>query len=87
MSNEIKVGDWTLTEAGLQRLGSIHTFSVILQGSLGKVATECCEILGIDPTTDSVAKDICEEIVLHGTPVAEAIAKLQKHLEQSNGQD
>jgi tetrahydromethanopterin S-methyltransferase subunit B len=45
------------------------------------MAAECCEILGIDPTTDSVARDIAEEIVLHGTPVEEVVAKLQRHLE------
>jgi tetrahydromethanopterin S-methyltransferase subunit B len=45
------------------------------------MAAECCEILGMDLTTDTIARDIAEEIVLHGTPVEEVVAKLQRHLE------
>jgi tetrahydromethanopterin S-methyltransferase subunit B len=48
---------------------------------IDEMAVQCCYSLRIDPTTDSVAKDIAEEIVLHGTPVDEVIAKLQRHLE------
>jgi hypothetical protein len=81
MSNEIKVGDWTLTESGKYRLQSIRIVAEILQETLGNLSAECCEILGIDATTDSTARDICEEIVLHGTPVDEVVAKLQRHLE------
>jgi hypothetical protein len=45
------------------------------------MAVECCDVIGIDRQADSTARDICEEIVLHGTPVDKAIAKLQRHLE------
>ena len=81
MSNEIKVGDWTLTEAGTNRLYGLAVIADMDRKRLQFMATECCEILGIDPTTDSVARDICEEIVLHGTPVDEVIERLQRHLE------
>jgi hypothetical protein len=81
MSNEIKVGDWTLTERGAHRLNEIHRTANGLREMLSRRAVECCEILGIDPQADSVARDICEEIVLHGTPVSEVINKLQRHLE------
>jgi hypothetical protein len=79
--NEIKVGDWTLTKAGRSRLEAMRGMASLFRELTGQGATNCCEILGIDPTTDSVARDICEEIVLHGTPVDEVIAKLQRHLE------
>jgi predicted alpha-1,6-mannanase (GH76 family) len=81
MSNEIKVGDWTVTEAGINRLNERSRNAGLLKDVLSSYASECCEILGIDPTTDSVAHDIAEEIVLHGTPVDEVVAKLQRHLE------
>ena len=87
MSNEIKVGDWTLTEAGLQRLQSIYIVASILQGTLDKMAVECCDVIGIDRQADNVARDICEEIVLHGTPVDEVVAKLQRHLAQPHSSD
>jgi len=79
--NEIKVGGWTLTATGKSRLERLRGDAVWLQHRINHIATECCEILGIDPTADSVARDICEEIVLHGTPVEEVIAKLRRHLE------
>jgi hypothetical protein len=79
--NEIKVGDWTITPTAIQRLHEIHATANGLREMLDRRAVECCEILGIDPTTDSVARDIAEEIVLHGTPVDEVVAKLQRHLE------
>ena len=81
MSNEIKVGDWTIAEAELDRLIRIRAAAGILREDMEELAAECCVNLGIDPTTDSVARDICEEIVLHGTPVEEVVAKLQRHLE------
>jgi hypothetical protein len=81
MSNEIKVGDWTLTERGAHRLNEIHRTANGLREMLSRRAVECCEILGIDSTTDTIARDIAEEIVLHGTPVDEVLAKLQRHLE------
>ena len=81
MSNEIKVGDWTLTEAEHERLKGMHRDACIDRDNLRDDARRCCQLLGIDPTTDSVARDIAEEIVLHGTPVDEVIAKLQRHLE------
>jgi hypothetical protein len=81
MSNEIKVGDWTLTKAGLDRLNDLHAIGIDLHRQLEFNAVECCEILGINPTHGVFAKDIAEEIVLHGTPVDEVIAKLQRHLE------
>jgi hypothetical protein len=87
MSNESKVGDWALTESGKYRLQSIRIVAEILQETLGNLSAECCEILGINPTTDSVARDICEEIVLHGTPVDEVIAKLQRHLAEPHSGD
>ena len=80
MSNEIKVGDWTVTETGINRLTICYRNGNWSRGRLKDEAKRCCEILGIDPTTDSVARDIAEEIVLHGTPVDEVIAKLQRHL-------
>jgi hypothetical protein len=81
MSNEIKVGDWTITPEGLNRLCGLAIIASLDRARLHRMAAECCEILGIDPTTDSIAKDIAEEIVLHGTPVDEVVAKLQRHLE------
>jgi len=79
--NEIEVGGWTITPTRLCRLEKLRGDAVWLQHRINHMATECCEILGIDPATDSVARDIAEEIVLHGTPVDEVIAKLQRHLE------
>lgn len=79
--SEIKVGDWTLTAMQRGDLAACHGNGNWLREKMNEQSRQCCEILGIDPTTDSVAKDIAEEIVLHGTPVDEAIAKLQKHLE------
>lgn len=81
MSNEIKVGDWTLTREGMTELHSCHATANWLREKTSRESRRCCEVLGVNPYADSVAKDICEEIVLHGTPVAEVVAKLQRHLE------
>ena len=81
MSNEIKVGDWTITEAAVSRLDDLRRSADITKFKLNRCAKECCLVLGIDPTTESVARDIAEEIVLHGTPVDKVIERLQRHLE------
>jgi hypothetical protein len=81
MSNKIKVGDWTLTPTAIERLGLLKIAGDDLRRLKAAYAGSCCELIGIDPNSDSVARDICEEIVLHGTPVDEVIAKLQRHLE------
>jgi hypothetical protein len=79
--SEIKVGEWTVSLDDAIRLEAISVYSKSAMRIKERRCRECCTILGIDPTTDSVAKDIAEEIVLHGTPVDEVIAKLQRHLE------
>ena len=79
--SEIKVGNHTVTDAQRGDLLVAHATGEWLRDRLGGEARRCCRILGVDPAIDSVAKDICEEIVLHGTPVAEVVAKLQRHLE------
>jgi hypothetical protein len=81
MSNEIKVGNWKVTYTGMRILHDAHAAGESLRRNLANRASQCVGILGIDATTDSVARDIAEEIVLHGTPVDEVIAKLQRHLE------
>lgn len=83
MSNEINIGDWTITEAGINRLTICYRNGNWSRGRLKDEAKRCCEILGIDPNADSVARDIAEEIVLHGTPVYEVIERLKRHLEGS----
>ena len=81
MSNEIKVGDWKVTHTGMRILHDAHAAGESLRRNLANRASQCVEILGMDLTTDSVARDIAEEIVLHGTLVDEVVAKLQRHLE------
>jgi hypothetical protein len=83
VKGEIKVGDLTLTQAAIGELTEACERGKWLRLQLCVKAIECCEILGIDPDVDSVAKDIAEEIVLHGTSVAEVIERLQKRLEES----
>jgi hypothetical protein len=83
----IKVGDWTVTEAGLIRLHDLHVIGGDLHRQLEFNAIECCEILGVNPTHGISAKDIAEEIVLHGTPVDEVIKKLQRHLAEPHSGD
>ena len=80
MSNEIKVGEWTLTPIGIGELNALHRRGCALRQEIDRIAPWACQFFGIDPTTDSVARDIAEEIVLHGTPVDEVIKKLQRHL-------
>jgi hypothetical protein len=79
--NEIKVGDWTLTPTAVENLRQLRGIAQVSKAIEACRCVEACQILGIDPTTDSTARDICEEIVLHGTPVDKVIAKLQRHLE------
>jgi hypothetical protein len=81
MSNEIKVGDWKVTHTGMRILHDAHAAGESLRRNLANRASQCVEILGMDLTTDTIARDICEEIVLYGTPVDEVVAKLQRHLE------
>ena len=83
MSNEIKVGDWTITPYKVLRLKHWHRIAADNRKWLAEAAAGCCELIGIDPNVDSVARDIAEEIVLHGTPVDEVVAKLQRHLEDT----
>ena len=85
--NEIKVGDWTITPRAIRWLNDMHRDACETRDNLKEDAKDCCDILGIDPTADSVARDICEEIVLHGTPVDEVIAKLQRHLASPHSGD
>jgi hypothetical protein len=81
MSNEINVGDWTITDEQVVLLSDWHRIAGNNRKWLASVASQCCEILGIDLNADTIARDICEEIVMHGTPVDEVVAKLQRHLE------
>jgi hypothetical protein len=88
MSNEIKVGDWTITEAGIKQLESIHTNAEYMRRRVNEMAIQCCAIIGIDNHPEnSVARDIAEEIVMHGTPVDEVIARLQRHLAEPHSGD
>ena len=87
MSNEIKVGDWTVTDEAIKRLRWIFDNCEIHRRLIAAYGAECCDLFGIDATTDSVARDICEEIVLHGTPVEEVVAKLQRHLASPHSGD
>lgn len=87
MSNEIKVGDWTLTETGVARLRTMSAIARVNRARLQRFAVECCEILGVDPATDAIARDMAEEIVLHGTPVMEVVAKLHRHLTNKEGDE
>ena len=87
MSNEVKVGDWTVTEAGLGRLNDLHAIAFNWQQQLELFATECCDILGIDAAGCSLAKDFAEEIVLQGVPVDEAIRNIQQYLESPHSAD
>ena len=79
--SEINVGDWTLTPTAIEKLGLLKIAGDDLRRLKAAYAGSCCELIGSDPTADSVARDIAEEIVLHGTPVDEVIEKLKKHLE------
>ena len=81
MSNESKARYWAVSLDDSIRLEAISTYSKSAMRIKERRCVECCQILGIDPTTDSVARDIAEEIVLHGTRVEDVIAKLQRHLE------
>jgi hypothetical protein len=78
---ETKVGGWELTTDAIKQLDILHHCGDFNRKAQDRMCKECCTILGIDPTTDTIARDIAEEIVLHGTPVEEVIAKLQRHLE------
>jgi hypothetical protein len=86
MSNEIKVGDWTITEAGLDRLDAMHARAHNWHDELEGYAVECCEILGIDPTGCSLAKDFAEAIVLESVPPMEAIGNIKRHFALEGGQ-
>ena len=81
MSHESKARYWAVSLDDSIRLEAISTYSKSAMRIKERRCRECCEILGIDPQADSTARDICEEIVLHGTPVDEVIAKLHRHLE------
>jgi hypothetical protein len=81
MSNTYLIGDRLVTPSKVADLRSLHARAFSLREQLEQLAERSCEILGIDPAGCSLAKDIAEEIVLHGTPVDEVIAKLQRHLE------
>ena len=81
MSNEIKVGDWTLTPTGINSLENLHSEANRLRNRMDMMAIECCEILGIDAAGCSLAKDFAEAIVLESVPVDEAIRNIQRHLE------
>ena len=81
MSNEIKVGDWTLAPIAIERLERMHAEANRLRNRMDIMAIECCEILGIDAAGCSLAKDFAEAIVLESVPVDEVVAKLQRHLE------
>ena len=74
---EAKIGNWTITEAGIARLEALKTIARFERRRLQKMATECCQILGIDPEVESLARDFAEEIVFHGATPQEAIAKIQ----------
>ena len=74
---ESKIGNWTITEAGMARLEALRTIARFERRRLQRMATECCQILGIDPEAESLARDFAEEIVFHGAEPEEAIAKIR----------
>lgn len=75
----LAIGDRLITRANLVELNRIFTRGLEISEERDKLAIRCCEILGVGPSAESVAKDFAEEIVLFATTPHEAIANLQKH--------
>jgi hypothetical protein len=87
MSNEIKVGDWTITPTGFNSLENLHAEANRIRNRMDSMAVECCEILGIDPAGCSLAKDFAEAIVLESVPPMEAIGNIKRHLASPHSGD
>lgn len=51
----------------LDRLIHLHARGRQLHEQLEAVAAECCDVMGVDPSSDTIERDWCDEIALHGT--------------------
>ena len=65
--------------AELQRL---RILGAHYREQMAGAAAQCCELLGVDPDDDSVMRDWCDEIVLHGADPQMAIDRIHKHRQE-----
>jgi hypothetical protein len=77
----LEIGNHLITRANLIELNQIFVRGLQMTEEMDAMASRCCEILGVDPSAESLAKDFAEEIALFATPPHEAIRNLQQHLE------
>lgn len=65
-----------ITQANVDELQYRLTAGYRLREQQELHAQECCFVLGVNPHEDSIERDWCNEIVLHGTDPAVIIQRL-----------
>ncbi len=63
----------------LARLQHCHAMGVHYREQMEAMAAECCQIFDIDPKSDSVERDWCDEIVTGGRDPHEVYAMIIGH--------
>lgn len=51
----------------MERLRHLHAKAKQLYDQLDAMAGECCELMGVDPESNSNDADRCRDIIFHGT--------------------
>lgn len=71
------------TAQTLDRLTHLHARGSLLRNELEAMAAECCTLLGVDPESESIDRDWCDEIVFHGTAPTLVIQRIEANREST----
>ena len=63
----------------MRRLQQIHDHATHYRDQMDGLATEACELLGVNPDVDCDERDIAYELVDHGTSVSDVLKQLSEH--------
>lgn len=67
----------------IDRLTHLQIRSSLLRNELEAMAAECCKLLGVDPESESIDRDWCDEIVFHGTAPILVIQRIEANREST----
>lgn len=62
----------------IKRLQRLATTAAHYREQMEGLAAECCQVMGVDPESETVERDWFDEIVFHGTDPADVYSRLKK---------
>lgn len=75
---EFEKDEYTISDSEWDRLRTIHLRAIQLNEELEHLAAESCRLNHVDPESEGIERDWCDEIVFHRTPPAVTANRLAR---------